>query len=278
MTDTQNATTSTDASSEPSPAITDSARGAATRHPGLVVLHDWYGLDETTRESVERLGRLGYAVHAPDLFAPGGPPADATSDSALADWALTQYDTAIVSRVLAAIDELAAREDVNPAQIGLIGFGWGGTYALIAAAHDGRVKAAASIGGAISYPVLTQRRPGSPLNFVASLEGALFAGFAGDDELSPEIEVERLRARLIEHDKIGEVKIYGGARPRFWRDASLPQTAALWRRLEHFLTAQLQPQTLAEARFADIVAHEEGYPNANAVETGYPNEASRLHA
>lgn len=261
--------------------MTDSQTNAAdqnpTRHPALVVLHDWYGLDDSTRDAVERLSALGYVVHAPDLQA-NRAPADATSDEALADWALAQFDTQIVDDVLAAIDEVSAREDVNSAQIGLVGFGWGATYALIAAAHDSRVKATASIGATISYPVLTQKRPGSPLNFIASLEGALFAGFAGDDSLNPAIEIERVRARLIEHDKTGEVKTYSGAPARFWRDGSLPQTSNLWRRLEHFLTAQLLPHTLAQTRYADVIAHEEGYADANWVETGYPNEASRLHA
>lgn len=247
---------------------------APSRRPALVVLHDFYGLDDATREAAARLAGLGYVTLAPDVFASTGglpqgeTPDDAPSEAALLDYTHSLFDTQIVGAVVAALDALAARPEVDAARLGVVGWGWGGAYALMAAAHDPRVRVAADIGGAISYPALTPQKPGSPLNFVANLQGALFAAFAGSDPLFPAIEVERLSARLVEHDKHGEVKVYHEAPPRFWRDPSLPATAALWRRLENFLRDNLmEPEN--EAAFLSL---------QGVADAGYPNEASRLHA
>jgi len=249
------------------PTDTATANPTDTRHPALLVLHDWHGLDDTTAQASARLSQAGFVTYAPDLLARTAPP-EGADDAALADWALSLSDAQVVDDVLAALDELASRADVDAARLGIVGWGWSGSYAMMAAAHDGRVRAACDIGGEITYPVLTARRPGSPLNFVANLNGALFAAFAGSDPVFPANEIDRLRARLIEHDKIGEVKNYEGAPPRFWRQPHLPQTAALWLRMTSFLNLHLAPPGSLEEPTSDELQPE----------TGQANEASRLHA
>lgn len=250
------------------------ASPALSRYPALLVLHDFYGLDDATRQAAERLSALGYVTLAPDVFAStGGLPQGETADDApaegvLLDHAMSLFDTRVTQAALAALESLAARDDVDANRVGIVGWGWGGAYALMAAAHDTRPRVAVDIGGTISYPALTPQKPGSPLNFVANLQGALFAAFAGADPLFPQNEIDRLRGRMIEHDKRGEVKIYHEAPPRFWRDPSLPSTAALWLRLENFLRDNLfEPEN--EAAFLN--------PQGIAGD-GYPNEQSRLHA
>ncbi len=153
---------------------------------------------------------------------------------------------------------LAGRDDVDERQLGIVGWGWGGAYALMAAAHDARIRVAVDIGGDVTYPVLTAQKPGSPLNFVGDIEGALFAAFPENDPQIPRNEIERLRFRIIDHDKRGEVKVYPNTPPHFWRDESLPQTQLLWRRVEAFL--------------GEHIAEQEAWGE------GYPNEESRLHA
>jgi len=229
--------------------------------PGLVVLHDIFGLDEWTQQAAARLAGFGYVTVAPDLYARGGAPPDASSEAALYDFANSMHDSHLVNDALAALDWLAARDDVDAARLALLGWGWGGAYALMAAGHDARIITVADIAGAITYPVLTAKKTGSPLNFIADIEGTIFAAFPASDPLIPMNEIERLRGRLVEHDKRGEVKIYPDAPPRFWRDDALPQTTALWRRLENFLQTNLMEPQESQEPLGD-----------------YPNEESRLHA
>lgn len=234
---------------------------APTRWPALIVLHDSYGLDETTQEAASRLSDLGYLTLAPDLYAASGGPKDTSSDKALANYALSLSDSRLISDALAALQWLMQREDVDTTRIGIIGWGWGGAYALMTGAYDARLRVVVDIGGEITYPVLSVQKPGSPLNFVANLEGTFFAAFPGADPALPGFEIERLTARLREHDKRAEVKVYPDAPARFWHDAKAPQTAHLWRRLENFLQDNLLEREASDEPIGD-----------------YPNEASRLHA
>ena len=242
--------------------------------PLLLVLHDIYGLDDFTKSVAERLVPQGFDVATPDLFADAPAKVEtetkesdaAEADAAPADftdYADTLSDSKIVENIIAALDKVSARADISGSQIGIIGWGWSGAYALMAAAHDARFSVVADIGGVITYPVQTAQRPGSPLNFLANIEGALFAAFAGADTNFPDNEIQRLRGQMINQDKRGEIKVYGDAPARFWRDESLPQTAQLWRRLEGFLREHMQ---------------EDVSPDEIDEEGGYPNEASRLHA
>jgi len=240
--------------------VPDAARPDAPRLPGIVVLHDAGGPDDFTRQSAARLCQLGCATMAPDLYARSGMPADTGSPLALLNFTMALYDTQVVGDVLAALNYLAQRNEVDPERLALVGWGWGGAYALMAAANDARVRAAVDVGGPITYPVQSPQKPGSPLNFVADLEGALLAAYPAQDPMLPLAEVERLRGRLLDHDKVGEVKVYEGSPAQFWTNPSLPQTALLWRRIEQFLSMYL---------FEEV---------EQPAEMGYPNEASRLHA
>jgi dienelactone hydrolase len=230
----------------------------ATRRPALLLIHDQWGVDDWMRSAAARLAERGYAVALPDLFARFGAPVD-DSDAARQDFLLSLSDAQVVSDALAVLDAFATHENVDKKALGVIGWGWGGAYALLCAGHDARLRGAVDIGGDITYPVLSANRPGSPLNFLADIEGAFFAAFPEHDG-QPHAEIIRLRQQLKDHDKLGEVKIFAGTTGRFWREDS-PATALLWRRIEQFFGEVFD--------LADDAAF---------VDAGKANEESRLHA
>ncbi len=229
----------------------DSASSPDVSWPGIVMLHDYFGLDEWTVSAAQRLAEAGFAVAVPNLFHASGEPKDIASATALLDFTMGLADSDLIGYAISALNWLGQRPEVRPGAYGMAGWGWGGAYALMAGAYDARISAVADIGGAISYPAATARKPGSPLNFVASLNGPFFAAFPSGDPLLPLNEVDRLRARLKMDDKQGEVKIYSDTPAHFWRDAKLPQTELLWRRLGTFLDDNIQLQEVWS----------EGYPN-----------------
>lgn len=227
----------------------------ALPRPVLVLLHDIEGADDWTKNLAQRLSQQGFEPTTPNLLAHAkGTEGAAPTSEERANFADTLSDAQLVETIVSQLDNFP-----SSTRFGVIGFGWSGALALMAAASDARFDVVADIGGAITYPVSTALRPGSPLNFLANLEGALFAAFAGQDTNFPDNEIARLRGQMINHDKRGEVKTYDAA-ARFWREDSV-QSETLLRRLETFLREHLQE----DGEVADAVGE-------------YPNEASRLHA
>ncbi len=235
----------------------DQSSAIAVR-PALLLLHEESGPDDFLRAAGARLAESGYIVALPDLFARRPAPQD-DSEVARQDFLFTLPDSEVISDILAVSGFLRGHEAVNKNALGVLGWGWGGAFALMAAAHDARLRAVVNVGGDITYPSHSQNHTGSPLNFVADIEGAVFAAFAENDA-QPRGEISRLRERLIEHDKIHEVKVFSGTTGRFWREDT-PPAALLWRRIEQFLANAF---TLPS--------------DAEFVDAGYANEASRLHA
>lgn len=225
----------------------------------VLLLHDLDGPHGSAAHFAAKLQQQGFSVAVPELFP--SPPPEAADETALFDWATSLADSAVLETARAAFENIASE---SAARIAVCGLGWGGAYALLLGAHEPRVAATIDIGGTITYAAWTAKRPGSPLNFVAGLNAPFFAAFSNADTHNSPDEIGRLRSRLVEHDKIGEVKIYD-APSHFWREDG-EATRALWIRLSAYLADIFEPQTV------------EASPQQIRPGDGYPNEASRLHA
>ena len=98
--------------------------------PGVVVLHESFGLNDDIRQQADRLAAAGYLALAPDLFSAGGA------------WRCIRATFAAQMRghgkafddIDAARTWLAGREDCT-GRIGVIGFCMGGGFALLTAAR-----------------------------------------------------------------------------------------------------------------------------------------------
>ena len=105
----------------------------STGRPGVVVVHDWYGLHPHVLDYAEELGMAGFAVETVDLYA-GSRTTDPARAEALADGLSGDEAVAIIA---AAVDRLRTGE--APA-VGALGFSLGGDLVLHAA-REGRVDA-----------------------------------------------------------------------------------------------------------------------------------------
>jgi carboxymethylenebutenolidase len=97
--------------------------------PGVVVLHESFGLNDDIRQQADRLAAAGYLALAPDLYSAGG----AWRCIRATFRALTVGHGKAFDDIEAARTWLAGREDCT-GRIGVIGFCMGGGFALLTAA------------------------------------------------------------------------------------------------------------------------------------------------
>jgi carboxymethylenebutenolidase len=182
--------------------------------PALLLIHDDFGLTDWTREQARRFGELGYNVLAVDLYR--GETAGNIEDAHILERGLPE--DRVFRDLKAAVDYLAARKDVRPEALGVVGWDMGGGYALDAAIRDARLRAVVTCYGRLT----TDAKLLAPLN--ASVLGV----FAGKDKgITPET-IEQFRVAMIKAGKsLAGLRVYGQCghgflNPAYWPDYGTP--------------------------------------------------------
>jgi carboxymethylenebutenolidase len=112
--------------------------------PGVIVIQEWWGLDDHIAAIVDRLAAEGFVALAPDLF--GG---RVTHEIDVAAKLLEELPVDQAARDLAgALDYLLGDPDVTSQTVGVVGFCMGGGFVLQLAAQQGdRINAAVAFYG-----------------------------------------------------------------------------------------------------------------------------------
>ncbi len=194
--------------------------------PGVLVLHAWWGLTPIFRAACDRLATAGFVALAPDLF--GGETAT-TIDEAQA--LVGRRDPARHARATSALAYLQGLPAVRGAQVGLVGFSMGGSWAfLLAGEHP------AAIAAIVTFYDDSELQPGT--------RAAVLGHFGEADAFA---DVAALTALVEQWRTIvpsASAHFYPGAqhwfaeedRPGYY-DAEVTELA--WARTIDFLTAKL---------------------------------------
>src|SRR5262249_183979 len=144
------------------------------KHPAVIVVHEWWGLNDWVKEQAEKLAGEGYMSLAVDLY-DGKTAADPKEGRGLSR---TGSRGKAPKDLKAAFDYLAGGPDVKPDNTGVIGWGTGGGLAIQFAAHEPRLKACV-----VNYGALPTD-PGDLQNIGAAVLGnfgALDRGITPED-------------------------------------------------------------------------------------------------
>jgi len=195
--------------------------------PGVLVLHAWWGLNDSLRRFCDRLAGEGFVALAPDLYN-----GEVATTREGAQQLMRQMDKdAARKKLKAAVKDLAAQPAVRRQTIGVVGFSLGGYYALGLACQ--KPKAIAAV---IAFYATGEGK--------FSMAQAAFLGhFAEQDEFEPAEDVRRLEAAIRQAGKRVAFHTYPGTKHWFFeadRPEYNPAAAQLaWDRTVTFLQEEL---------------------------------------
>ncbi len=192
--------------------------------PAIVVVQEWWGVDDHIRDVVRRVAAEGYAALAPDLYR-GRQTAEPDEARKLA--MELDADTAEAD-LKAAVTWLLEN---GATRVGAIGFCLGGAMVWRLAFHDDRLAAAAPFYG-------TAKSPGT-------LRCPVLGHFGGADRSISAEEIDALERHLEGQPLDHEIFVYDGAGHAFMNDTRHsfhPEAARLaWRRTFDFFDRHLRP-------------------------------------
>src|SRR5688572_3819210 len=120
--------------------------------PGVLVVHEWWGLGDGVKAKAEALARLGYVALCADMYGAGRITADPKQAGAWAGRFRGEGKSLGRERIRAALEVLKATPGVDPDRIGAIGFCFGGTVVLELAWSGAPVKGVVSFHGNPTAP------------------------------------------------------------------------------------------------------------------------------
>ena len=120
------------------------------KRPGVLVVHEWWGLNDYTKKRAEQLAGMGYVAFAVDMYGKG----HVTKDPKEAmQWAgHIRTNQLMRSRAKVGLDVLLGQELVDPNRVAAIGFCFGGTTVLELAYSGLDVSGVVSFHGGLTAP------------------------------------------------------------------------------------------------------------------------------
>jgi carboxymethylenebutenolidase len=171
-----------------------SAPEGGVQRPAIVVIQEWWGLNDFVKAKADGFAGKGYVALAPDLYR-----GKVTDDPDVAHQLMRGLpEDRAVRDLRAAVAYLHSRPDVDAKRIAAIGWCMGGGYSLkVALAEPG-------LAGAVIYygSLVTEEAK------IAGLRVPLLGNFGGKDQgISPE-SVGEFAAKAKAHDRPVDFKIY----------------------------------------------------------------------
>ncbi|HVU05937.1 MAG TPA: dienelactone hydrolase family protein [Polyangiaceae bacterium] len=189
--------------------------------PGLVLIHDVWGLSDHQRDFARRFAADGFLTLAIDLYRPLGHPR--VSDPGPFMRELSDPD--VLRTVQSGVDLVRSRPELR-GKVGIVGFCMGGTYALFSGAMVNGISAIAPFYGVLSHRhglyyseqgLDPLKKPREPVRAAADLRVPMLACFGAEDQFIPLSDVKELEQTVAGKPDV-EIHVYPGAGHAFAND------------------------------------------------------------
>ena len=167
------------------------------RHPALIVVHEWWGLNDWVKEQTRKLADAGYVSLSVDLYRGEV----ATTLEEAHEISRGVPDDRALRDLEAGFSFLATRSDVDKTKIGVAGWCMGGGYALELAVNEGNLAACV-----VNYGAMPTNH-GS----IARIHAPVLGNFGAEDRGIPPTAVHSFESAMKSAGKPVDLKVYEGA-------------------------------------------------------------------
>ncbi|MGH9748402.1 MAG: dienelactone hydrolase family protein, partial [Candidatus Polarisedimenticolia bacterium] len=200
--------------------------------PGVVVIHEWWGLNDQIKGVADRFASIGYLALVPDLYR-GKVPADAGLAHELMRGLNENRAVGIIKGAAAHLRSIDGAKD---RRVATVGFCMGGRLSLAAALRGADVQATVIFYGGVE----TTREA------IAPIKAPVLGIFGAADRGIPVEDVKKFEAALKAAGKEATILIYPELGHAFFNEQrpSYDETMAMdaWHRTKNFLGKHLAPQ------------------------------------
>jgi carboxymethylenebutenolidase len=172
----------------------------------VIVVQEWWGLNDHIRDVASRFAREGYFAIAPDLYSRQGHKVASDPNTAAELMGNLKKEDGIED-LKTTVAWLRAQKQTHATRLGVIGFCMGGSYAMLLPCESKEISAAAPFYGEIPSD-----------DQIKNLGCPIFYAYGENDGWIQRKDVDRLAADLKKFDKRGEVKVYTGCSHGFFND------------------------------------------------------------
>lgn len=199
--------------------------------PGIVVIHEWWGLNDWVKEQASKLADQGYAALAIDLYR--GKVAD--NPNTAHELMRGVPEDRAARDLQAAVEFLKSQPNVRKDRIASIGWCMGGGYSLNVALSEPTLTAAViNYGHLATDPAALHK-----------INAAILGNFGGQDQGIPPEDVKKFEEALKKDGKKADIKIYPDAghafeNPNNKNGYRASDAADAWQRTVKFLNETLK--------------------------------------
>ena len=171
------------------------------RRPGVLVVHEWYGLGKYPKARADKLAELGYVAFALDMYGKGILAEDNERAAQLSG--VYKEDRKLMrGRARAGLDVLRKHDLVDTDRVAAIGYCFGGTTALELARSGAELAGVVSFHGGLSTPVPADAK---------NIRGKVLVLHGSDDPLVGQQEVLAFQDEMRQAGVDWQMNTYGGA-------------------------------------------------------------------
>jgi dienelactone hydrolase len=171
------------------------------KRPGVLVFHEWWGLNDYAKKRAAMLAELGYVAFCADMYGDGKVTEHPKEAGKMAQ-EVRMNAKVWQGRAQAALKVLQSQENVDGDKLAAIGYCFGGSTALILAYSGAPLKAVTTFHAALPTPTDEQAK---------ALKARLLIGHGADDAFVSKDSIEKFKAALDTAGVKYQFEAYPGA-------------------------------------------------------------------